>query len=324
MPELGIRRGDDAGGDQRPRSLSRPARRQRGNLFDDLVTELTIGETYFFRESRHFEWLRSTLLPELRARGNGEQSIRIWSAGCASGEEAYSLAMACTRDGLAARSHVLATDISRAALARARQAVYTTWSLRGEGVESASTYLKPIGDRFQVVDEVRRLVTFEHLNLALDIYPSFATATWGVDLIFCRNVLIYFDRETVGAVARRLFNSLAEGAELVTASSDPPLGKGKHPFTPACWRRGVFYQRPKATPELKLPKHTTGGTSEDGFNRAGARCETGTHRDPECFPSSSTAEKSASQAPARFRAQRLGKPQRQRRGGEPDSTARRS
>ncbi len=215
-------------------------------LFDDLVTELTIGETYFFREPRHFHWMHTTLFPDLRVRGNGEQPIRIWSAGCATGEEAYSLAMTCTREGLEGRSHVLATDISRTALARARKGIYTSWSLRGEDVDAARPYLQKVGDRYHVVDAIRQLVTFEHLNLALGVYPSFATATWGVDLILCRNVLIYFDRETIAAVARRLYEALAEGGWLITASSDPPLAR-EAPFLMTVTNEGVFYQRPKPT-----------------------------------------------------------------------------
>ncbi len=95
---------------------------------------------------------------------------------------------------------------------------------------------------YAVQQSVRRLVTFEHLNLALDVYPSFATGTHRTDLIFCRNVLIYFDRETVRAVAGRLAASLAEGGWLITASSDPPLG-AEDALEPVVTDRGVFYRR---------------------------------------------------------------------------------
>jgi chemotaxis protein methyltransferase CheR len=210
---------------------------------DDLIVELTVGETYFFREPAQFEFLRATALPEIRARRGEGHVIHAWSAACASGEEAYSLAIVLQEEGLAGRSRLLATDISRAALEKAQRASFGPWSLRGEGAAIARPYLIP-GDvgRFTVAEAVRRLVTFEYLNLALDLYPSLATGTRGIDVILCRNVLIYFDRETVGAVARRLFASLAEGGWLLTASSDPPLGH-EAPFETVVTDRGVYYRR---------------------------------------------------------------------------------
>jgi chemotaxis protein methyltransferase CheR len=94
-----------------------------------------------------------------------------------------------------------------------------------------------------VTEAVRRRVSFVHLNLALDVYPSFATGAWGMDLILCRNVLIYFDPETVRAVAGRMFATLAPGGWLFTASSDPPLGPFA-PFQTVVTDQGVFYRRP--------------------------------------------------------------------------------
>jgi chemotaxis protein methyltransferase CheR len=211
-------------------------------VLDDLIVELTVGETYFFREPGQFEFLRTTVLPEIRSRRGDDHVIHAWSAACASGEEAYSLAILFLEEGLARRCHLLATDISRAALEKAWRASFGPWSLRDEGAAIARPYLIPGGGRFTVSEAVRRLVTFEYLNLALDIYPSLATGTRGMDVIFCRNVLIYFDRETVRAVARRLFASLAEGGWLLTASSDPPLG-GEAPFETVVTDRGVFYRR---------------------------------------------------------------------------------
>jgi chemotaxis protein methyltransferase CheR len=209
------------------------------SALDDLVVELTVGETYFFREPGQFEFIRREILPELRRAGRG---IRAWSAGCASGEEAYSLAILLADAGLAERSHVLATDISRAALAKARRAVYGEWSLRGEGAVVARRHLTPEGSRYRLGDAIRRRVAFEHLNLTLDTYPSFVTGTWGMDLILCRNVLIYLDPAAVGHVARRLFEALADGGWLITASSDPPLAE-LAPLETVLAAEGVFYRR---------------------------------------------------------------------------------
>ncbi|MGE5756614.1 MAG: CheR family methyltransferase [Planctomycetaceae bacterium] len=220
-------------------------------LLDDLIGALTIGETYFFREPAQFRFIRDVILPELQRTRGAEHTIRVWSAGCASGEEAYSLAMLFDEEGLSGRIHLLATDISRAALAKARPAIYSAWSLRGEGAAAARPYLSRVGDRNVVDPSIRTRVSFEYLNLALDLYPSYASGTWGMDLILCRNVLIYFDRATVRNVAGRLYASLAEGGWLITASSDPPLAEWA-PFGTVVTDQGVFYRR-RAQPLGPLP-----------------------------------------------------------------------
>jgi len=167
-----------------------------------LASHLTVGETYFFREPAHFEVIRHEVIPDvLRRRGPGHK-LRVWSAGCASGEEAYSLAIAVEEAGLADRAHILGTDISRAALAAAREASYGTWSLRGVDDGLVRRYFRRAQDRRLLDERISKRVAFEFLNLALDAYPSVAAGVWGMDLILCRNVLIYFDRQTIARVAR--------------------------------------------------------------------------------------------------------------------------
>jgi chemotaxis protein methyltransferase CheR len=208
----------------------------------DLLAELTVGETYFFREPAQFQFIRDTVLPEIRHRRGADQSLHAWSAGCASGEEAYSLAIVLLEEGLAGRCSLLATDLSRAMLEKARRATYGEWSLRGHGAEAARPHLRGEGHRFVVAEGVRRLVTFDYLNLASETDPASATGAWGMDLILCRNVLIYFNRETVRSVARRLHDALAEGGWLITASTDPPLA-GLVPLDVVLTDHGVFYRR---------------------------------------------------------------------------------
>jgi chemotaxis protein methyltransferase CheR len=227
----------------------------RGAL-DDLIVELTVGETYFFREPGQFQLLRREIVPEIVRRRGPDHTIRCWSAGCASGEEAYSLAILFARlaqEGLVNRAHILGTDISRAGLTRARQAVYADWSLRGDGADLVKPYLVSDGNRYRLDSRIRGHVTFDYLNLALDVYPSFATGTWGMDLILCRNVLIYFASHMVQNVARRLFETLADGGWLITASSDPPLTH-LAPFETVVTNEGVFYRRRRV--ELPLPSET--------------------------------------------------------------------
>jgi chemotaxis protein methyltransferase CheR len=220
--------------------------------FDNLLTELTIGETYFFRTHEHFDFLRQHVLPELRRVRGPEHTVRVWSAGCASGEEPYSLAVLLREEGFERRMDVLATDISRAALARAREARYSPWSLRGEPSERMRPFLRWEDKRFVLAPEVRQLVRFQYLNLALDTWPSPDTGIHALDIIFCRNVLIYFTRETIAAVARRLYESLAEGGFLITGPSDPPLN-GLAPLEPVLQPWGIAWHRPAAGSPRALP-----------------------------------------------------------------------
>ena len=190
-------------------------------LLDDFVAAITVGETYFFREPRQLDLVRDRIIPELLARRGS--ALRVWSAGCASGEEAYTLAILAHRMGCASRMQIVATDLSRAALARARRGRYTRWSLRDVPDDVVRTYFEAAGDRFTLAPRVRRAVELRYLNLAEDSYPSLATGIWGMDLILCRNVLIYFGADTVVRVARRLMDSLADGGWLLLGASDPIL-----------------------------------------------------------------------------------------------------
>ncbi|MCP3059052.1 chemotaxis protein CheR [Myxococcus sp. K38C18041901] len=209
---------------------------------DDLLTELTIGETYFFRTPEHFEHLRRVVLPTLRERHGQDYSARLWSAACSSGEEPYSLAALLMNEGWSQHMTVLATDVSRTALARARRAHYGEWSLRGPWAERMRAHLRPEGRQYILAPEVKQHVRFSYLNLALDTWPSPDSGIWRLDVVFCRNVLIYFNDATIEAVARRLHASLAEGGCLFTGPSDPPLG-GLAPLEPVLTEWGVFYRR---------------------------------------------------------------------------------
>lgn len=220
------------------------------DILDELIVELTVGETYFFRETGHFEFLRREVLPEIRRRRGDGHAIRIWSAACASGEEPYSLAMLCDQEGLSRNVQILATDISPEALAKAREATYRQWSLRGPGATTAREYLVFREGAYRLDERIARQVKFEFLNLALDVYPSHATGTMGMDVIFCRNVLIYFAKETVNLVTRRLYESLAPGGWLITGSADPPIDSFAS-FDVIVSEYGVFYRKPMSAPATK-------------------------------------------------------------------------
>ncbi len=223
-------------------------------LLDDILAEVTIGETYFFREPDHFEFIRREVLPEALARRGDGQPVRMWSAACASGEEAYSLAVLLDEGGLSDRGNILATDVSRQSLARARRGAYSSWSLRGVDPRRVDCYFRRDGPSYLLEERVRRRVSFDYLNLALDAYPSLATGIWGLDLVLCRNVLIYFGRQAVQRVAARLHGTLADGGWLVTGPSDPPLGDAA-PFDVVTTPWGIFYRRrgPRTTILVEAP-----------------------------------------------------------------------
>ncbi len=225
-----------------------------GRALDNLIAELTVGETYFFREPAQFGFLRESVLPEIMGRRGQGAILRAWSAGCSSGEEAYSLAILLAEAGLREQSNILATDLSKNVLSKAKQACYGPWSLRGEGASLALPYLRQEGNRYLVSEAIRRMVRFEALNLVQGATSEIEPITRGMDLILCRNVLIYLDRESVRRVAVRLFDSLAEGGWLITASSDPPL-VGDAPFETLVTEKGLFYRRrlAKTSAQISIP-----------------------------------------------------------------------
>lgn len=188
---------------------------------------LTVGETYFFRDPALFEQLATQVLPPLiAARRGSSRRLRLWSAGCSSGEEAYSLAMLVASllpDWREWNISILGTDLNPAALHKARTATYGRWSLRGAVPGHCRQFLQPAGDgQHRVAAELLRIVRFEQLNLAADHYPSAQTMTLGMDVVLCRNVLIYFEPSRVPGVLARLGQALVDDGWLVTGSVEIP------------------------------------------------------------------------------------------------------
>jgi chemotaxis protein methyltransferase CheR len=187
------------------------------------VGELTVGETHFFRNRPQFRALEQEILPGLIAARSESRRLRIWSAGCSSGEEAYSIAILLRRlipDLDDWNVTILATDINRGAIERGQRGVYGAWSFREVPSGIESTYFKSAQGGLEIATEVRRLVTFGYLNLVDDVYPSLHTNTTGMDLVLCRNVLIYFEDPTVKKVVAQLHQALVEGGWLAVAPAE--------------------------------------------------------------------------------------------------------
>ena len=215
---------------------------------------LTIGETYFFREPRALDLVCDYASAHLAA--GKTRPLRIWSAGCCTGEEPYSIAMALRRrvPRLApAMTSILATDLNQEFLDFARAGVYRRWSFRRTAPADQAAFFRAHGDgRAEIDASLRDQVRFARLNLASQAYPSAATATQSMDLIFCRNVLMYFGRAQIERVIARLRDSLVDGGWLVVNPSEASaeLFAG---FTPVYHEDAVFFRKSAETAAIAVP-----------------------------------------------------------------------
>ena len=211
------------------------AERHDANEREQMLNCICTNETAFFREPRHFEFLEETVFPSwiaAAAEGRRSRRIRIWSAACSTGEEPYSLAMSCLTHfppGSGWDVEILATDISTRALERARAAV---WPIdRAAFIPDAylkAFMLRGVGDQEGVMkagQQIRDVVEFRQLNLIEDSFP----VTGRFDLVFCRNVLIYFDAEGKATVVRHLLEHLARHGYLFLGHAETLNGIANRP-----------------------------------------------------------------------------------------------
>lgn len=191
-------------------------------LIKSLCDAMTTNETLFFRDAKPFDVLKSDVLPAAVARARG-RTLRVWCAASSTGQEPYSIAMlvAQMESQLAGMEvQIVATDYSRSVIERARTGIYNQFEVqRGLPVQLLVKYFKPLGDGFELIPEIRRRVTFEEINL-LHAFP----AHWRFDIIFCRNVLIYFDVPTKKDVIDRMSKLLTSGGTLFLGGSESTLG----------------------------------------------------------------------------------------------------
>lgn len=245
-----LRRTGVAGLDAYCQLLARP---DAGPVQDEFISALTTNTTQFNREAHHFDHLRDAVLPDLAARIEAGHRVRLWSAGCSSGEEAYGLAFHVLDQCPGAPSRdlrILATDIDHRVLARARQARYPASALAPLPAPQAQRYFEPVpasSTLRQVIAEARGLVAFRHLNLKQD-WPF----SGHFDVIFCRNVAIYFDQATQDRLWRRLCDRVAPGGLLYIGHSEsipPAITEGFELAANGVFRRCVRKTAP--TPPRK-------------------------------------------------------------------------
>ena len=212
-----------------------------------LAGHLTVGETYFFREKQSFEAVQSHILPELRrARQGGERRLRIWSAGCCTGEEPYSIAILLDKimpDLRDWRVTILGTDINPRSLRKASEGVYSKWSFRDTPEWARAEYFKTIpSGRLEVIPRIRDRVTFSYLNLAEDAYPLLDNNTNAMDVIFCRNVLMYFSPDRARRVIQGFYRALVDGGWLVVSPTEASHTLFTE-FAPVYFPGAIFYRR---------------------------------------------------------------------------------
>jgi chemotaxis protein methyltransferase CheR len=222
-------------------------------ILQELIHIVTIGETYFFRYLDQFNALRSEVLPALikQRREARNYHLRLWCAGCATGEEPYSLAILLRDlipDYQSWQITLLATDLNVQSLERAKLGVYRTWSFRNETPpEVQERWFRAEQGYYRLDASVKKMVTFAPLNLTADEYPAVNNGTSNLDVIMCRNVTIYFEQETTRQIASRFFSALNDNGWLVVGHSEPNLTTYQG-FIPRNFTNTVLYQ--KALPVL--------------------------------------------------------------------------
>jgi len=247
---------------------------------DALVGELTTNQTYFFRDPSQFRALKEAVLPELIAEKNREvvhswgipggapapgtkhpaMNLRVWSSGCSTGEEAYSIAFTLLDSISYPKAwdiEVVGTDIKRGALDTARKGSYEGASLKGIDPGAAGRYMTRQGDRYTVDEDARRIVRFYESNLKdlsgpvpcrISLKPAAGPAMHldaegYFDLIFCRNVMIYFDRDGQQRLVDALYRCLKPGGYLFTGDSEP-LHLFRHEFVRSGAGDALYYRKP--------------------------------------------------------------------------------
>ncbi|WP_413276342.1 CheR family methyltransferase [Floridanema evergladense] len=197
----------------------------------ELVCLLTTGESYFFRDRGQFTLLRTKILPEIIAAkqqssekiNNHKKSLRVWSAGCSTGEEPYSLAILIKElipDLDNWNILVIGTDINYKAIEKAKQGIYNPWSFRLVDPHLQIDYFQQRQNEWQIDDRIRQMVKLQQGNLLTDNFPNYNTEIHDMDLILCRNVFVYFEHQAITKVVEKFYNTLVPGGYLMTAHTE--------------------------------------------------------------------------------------------------------
>jgi chemotaxis protein methyltransferase CheR len=207
-------------------------------LISQVVEAMTTNETFFFRDKVPFEHFRDTIVPELLKARASRKSLRIWCAAGSTGQEPYSLAMCLKEMGAALagwRVEILATDLSQEVLEKSRAGIYSQFEVqRGLPIQMLVKYFKQNGELWQINPELRAMIQHRPLNLLHDF-----SQLGSFDVIFCRNVLIYFDQETKTNIFGRLARIVEPDGFLVLGAAETVVGLTEA-FKPVADKRGLY------------------------------------------------------------------------------------
>lgn len=214
-------------------------------LADAVVEAMTTNESFFFRDKTPFEHLTQMMLPELMQKRAAQRKIRIWCAAASTGQEPYSIAMCLKEMGSKIagwRFEIIGTDLSNDVLDRARSGVYTQFEVqRGLPIQMLLKYFTQNGDSWQISSEIRQMVQYRKMNL-LDTFAGLGQ----FDIVFCRNVLIYFDQPTKVDVLARVSKLLPDDGYLVLGAAETVVGL-TDAFRTLTDRRGLYMTNAAAT-----------------------------------------------------------------------------
>jgi chemotaxis protein methyltransferase CheR len=211
-----------------------------GNELSRLFDAVTTNETYFFREPHQLDVFANDILPLVLKQKNGSLPLKIWSAACSSGEEPYTLAMMLLERSIpASRFRIFGSDLSQAVLDSASKAVFNSYSTRNIPAPLIKKYFNQEGQSLVLNDQIKKCVTFSKTNL---IDRRQMGSLRGMDIIFCRNVLIYFDAKAKQQVVSNLYDSLNPGGYLFIGSSES-LHNVTRAFRPSVANKVILYQK---------------------------------------------------------------------------------
>jgi len=197
---------------------------QAKNEWNNLISYLTKGESYFFRDKGHISLLKNEILPDLLKKTRISKELRIWSAGCSTGEEPYTIAIML--DQLIPnwdhwKVHILATDMTATSIQKAQKGLFSNWSFRGMDSKIKKRYFEKYNDEsWKIIEQIQKKVTFNIGNLITDDFPSAMKNIHNMNLIICRNVFIYHKRESVLNVVKKFSKTLTDDGCLLVGHSE--------------------------------------------------------------------------------------------------------
>ncbi len=228
-------------------------------LLRDITEAMTTNESSFFRDTKPFDQLRSIILPRFLEARSQARKIRIWSAAASSGQEPYTIAMVLKEEAARLRGvqvEIVATDISTDILARAKSGLYTQFEVqRGLPVTLLVKYFRQRGDKWEISPDLRSMVTFREFNLLGEM-----RSLGQFDIVFCRNVLIYFDQPTKTKVLEGISRLLPPDGVLLLGGAETVLGVSDR-FRPMDGQRGIYTLSAEAAPATRPSTPAFGSTA---------------------------------------------------------------